>query len=262
MKLPTLLLCVCGLAAAPAHAAFAVLPSAFCALDGDPAIAARIDKLEAHVARKGKEDTEAIARVDELAHDFAAAGPKDRTAIVAAVADAVRSPRRRPDKQTFDDRLAKHGADALGDFGEPGWKGLADLLEDRELRKNLPLLEVLLEASGRTRAKKALPVLIDYVTRRDVPAIRGAARGLAHFADAEGALRKQGFEAAFKTLIYIHDELANEAVNAPSREQYWHDVGEPLVATLAALSKHEEAKVDGWQRWWNDNKNKDWDAAK
>ena len=83
-------------------------------------------------------------------------------------------------------------------------------------------------------------MLAEYVQRRDLPAVRGAARGLACFAAADGATRKLGFEPAFKTLIYVHDQLASQEHGVLGVEEYWYELETTLAATLSALAGRTE----------------------
>lgn len=231
--------------------------------DARPDIAALLKQFDALLDTHGKEDERASEVVGTLATEFAKCGPRDQSAIAKAAGRALRDPRPRPERKLHEDRLAMAAAKALGHMGDAGAKELVPALELKQFRVNGPLLEVTTEELGRTRAKIAIGPLLDMANTRSVHCMRGAANGIAHFAESDGATRKKLFEGLMKAMVSLSDEA--EATDTPSAyvaKEIFEGARDATYATLKGLTDASEPDIDAWRKWWNKNKNSSWERKK
>jgi hypothetical protein len=220
-----------------------------------------VTQLDEAVKRDGKEDTRAIEYVELLTAMYTRCAPDEREVIAQQIGRALRDPRKPQGKKGPECRLALASAAALGSMGEFGAKELLPALGLRHFEKNEPLLEETIAELGRTQAKEAIQPLMDMARVCSVYCVRGAARGMAHFAGADGATRKKLFEGLMKPMMSLADEVrsTNGPVGYPAKDTF-EGARDATYTTLSALSKHTEPlDIDGWQKWWNNDKNARWD---
>jgi hypothetical protein len=141
-----------------------------------PEITRLVTDLDAFVKKAGKEDARAIECVTQLGALYEKCNEKERTAIVKEVGRALRDPRRRPDKQSRECRLALASSAAHGSMGDAGAKELVPALDLKHFEINGPLIEEAIAAPGRTRAKAAVEPLLEMAGKRSLSCVRGASR--------------------------------------------------------------------------------------
>lgn len=229
-----------------------------------PEIAKLLADLDAAVDKHGKEDAKAIESVRLLSALYEKCGPKDRADLVPQIGRALRDPRPRPDKKSHEDKLAIAAARALGGMGDAGAKELAPALELKHFRINGPLIEETIAELGRTHAKAAVEPMLEMAGFRSAWCVRGAARGMVHWADADGATRKKLFEGLLKPMKSMADEARSDASGAGGMaKDTFEGARDASYAALEALSgTSEPVDIDVWLKWWNNHKNERWDAPK
>jgi hypothetical protein len=232
--------------------------------DERPEIGQVVEALERTLGCDGKRDEEAVRLATSLAEHYPRSGPKDRASIARVLGRALNDPRKKPrGEEPARDRLPREAADALGGMGEHGARELERALAGNAVRANPALHEEALAAFGRTRAKRAIELLIDRAGERDLASLRGAARGLRCFGDAEPATRKRAFEALFRALITLADEARSSSeAGAWIAKDLFEGARADGYAALETLSGTREADIDAWQRWWNKNKQRAWEKSK
>jgi len=229
-----------------------------------PEVSRLVTGLDAAVKRDGKEDEQALAIVGRLADMYEKCLPVERELIVKQIGRALRDPRQRPDKKSFEHRLAMASAQALGSMGDAGAKELAPALALEQFRVDGALIEETIAQLGRTRAKLATEHLLEMAGFRSVHFVRGAARGALHWGEADGATRKKIFEALLKPMQAMADEARSDGSEAGySAKQTFEGARDSVYEAFGVLSGGAEVRdIDAWLAWWNNNKNKSWDRKK
>ena len=238
--------------------------------DKRPEVASLIQEFERHVEKRGSEDPAAIANVAQLSTEFSKSGPKDKAGIVSTLAKAIESPRAQPKKGEYDDALALAAAKALGPMAPESVSPLTDALGQKETRHDLALQRQLLLALGRTREKDAVKPLTQNLVNPEFSLVAAAAEALGEFEGAKLELRREIFSALIKPLMSAKnamDDNANSATQAgggadSTYARRYDAIAAPIMGALHRISKHEETDPILWERWWNKNKNGDWDAKK
>ena len=228
--------------------------------DERPEVKALIEKLEGHVKQRGEEDEMAIAAVDELFREFAASGPKDRAAIVDALAgcfDAKRTKELEPDVP--DDRLYMACAVALRDMGPESVEPLIDLVGHKAHKKNLRLQRQVVLSLGKTKAPEAVKTLLGLLDHPEPEMQAAGAEALGEFGEAEEKRRKEIFEEILKVMMGQKGKVDTAPDDIEAAER-WNTISGPMIASLQRLTGHDERVPEEWQRWWNKNKKEDWDA--
>jgi hypothetical protein len=271
-----LIVCLCiassaslslGASAAPGAAATQGEKKAEAA-DKRPDLAATLDKLEKHVAKHGTEDTDAITMIGQLGGEFTKSGPHDKTAIVNALGKCIEAPRAEPKKGEFNNKLAIASADALGQMGPESVPTLIANIGQKNLRKDIQLQRQLLLSLGKTRDKDGIKTLTMNLENKDAPLVAAAAEGMGEFEDAKQDVRKDLFSAAIKALMAGKNakdaEQAGSGATAHTNiaTERYDVISAPLLKTLHRLSKHDESTPELWERWWNKNRQANWESSK
>lgn len=226
-------------------------------------IAALLKQFDALLDTHGKEDERAAEVTRTLADEFEKCGPRDQSAIAKATGRALRDPRPRPERKLHEDRLAMAAAKALGHMGDLGAKELVPALELKQFRTNDGLLEVTIEELGRTRAKIAIEPLLDMAATRRVACVRGAANGIAHFAEADGSTRKKLFEGLMRSMSSLSDEAtATDTPTALVAKEIFEGARDATYSTLKGLTDATVPDIDAWRTWWNKHKHASWERKK
>lgn len=238
------------------------------AADKRPEVAATLEKLEKHVEKHGNEDSDAITIIGQLGGEFTKSGPKDKSAIVNALNKCVEAQRAEPKKGEFNNKLAIAAADALGQMGPESVPTLIANIGQKNLRKDIQLQRQLLLSLGKTRDKEAIKTLTMNLENKDAPLVAAAAEGLGEFEDAKQDVRKELFSAAIKALMAGKNakdaEQAGSGATAHTTiaTERYDVISAPLLKTLHRLSKHDESTPELWERWWNKNRQANWDSTK
>lgn len=251
LTLPALLALATGLRQDPAADAPIV--------DERPELKAHFETLATHLKARGAEDDKAIAILDTLAQEFPKSGPKDRAAIVKEVAECfdVKRPKELQEGVP-DDRLYQAAAASLGLMGPESVKPLVGLIGDKNHRKNLRLQTNLALSLGKTKSPDGLKTLLALLENKDAEMQAAGAEALGNFAQADLDTRKKIFEELLKILMGQKTKKDDPAdFEAMDR---WNMISGPFIATMQKVTGLAETDPDLWQRWWNDNKKKDWGA--
>ncbi|HIF41003.1 MAG TPA: HEAT repeat domain-containing protein [Planctomycetes bacterium] len=226
--------------------------------DKRPEVKEILGRLKDHAtARLGKEDTEAVAVVDELLAEFPKSGLKDRASIAKGLSDCFKQ--KRPEKDgVFPNKLFIASAVAMGHMGPESAKLLQGWIGHKTHRKDLTLQRQLILALGKTKDVKSVKTLTDLITDKDPPIQGAAAEALGNFVHLKSKERKKIFEEILKTLTSARNSVDSDPLDTIARQAY-DAIAAPMITTLQDLSGHDERKPSEWRRWWNKNKKKDWD---
>ncbi len=251
---------ILGILAALALGAPALQQEGAQVVDERPEIKALLETLTGHLKARGEEDEQAIAVIDKLVQEFPASGPKDRAAVVDQLEGCFKVKRTKELQEGVpDDRLYQAAAVALGTMGPESVKVLSSLIGDKSHKKNKSLQTRLALALGRTKSLEGLKTLLSLLKHPDAEMQAAGAEALGNFFDADLETRKTVFEELLKILM---GQKAKKDLDPNDLEalERWNLISGPIIATLQKVTGHGETDPDQWQRWWNENKKKDWDA--
>jgi len=257
MSFPALFL---ALAPLPAPAPLPLPQEDVQVVDERPEVKALLDEIDTHVKAKGEKDGEAIGVLDKLVQEFPSSGPKDRLAIVKACSDCFDVKRTRElEEGVPDDRLYRAAAISLGEMGPESVKPLVALIGDKSHRKNQTLQIKLTLSLGKTKSPEGGKTLMALLKHKDAPMQAAGAEALAFYSDAPEETRKLAFEELLRTMM---DQKTRKDGNPADQEaqERWNIISGPIIETLQKLTGIGESDPDKWQRWWNDNKKKSWEA--
>jgi HEAT repeat protein len=226
--------------------------------DKRPEIEQKLSKLEGHMRKEGKQDTEAVAVIDELLQEFSKCGPKDRQAVVKTLSKSFEQRRMVPEGEALNNKLFIASAVALGKMGPESVDVLTTWIDHKNHRKDLALQYRLIKSLGETKDKRAIKLLKNLLLHKENALISAAAESLGEYAGADLETRKDAFEALLKTLMEAKGNKDSDTNNTIAREKY-DVIGAPIITSLGKLSKHDERVPEEWQKWWNKNKKDDWD---
>jgi hypothetical protein len=229
--------------------------------DARPEVAAKLEELAAHIKERGKADELAITTIDALKVEFQRSGPKDRAAIVKALAACFKATRKELEKGVPDDRLQFAAAEALGGMGPDSVKTLTELLGQKGLRSNLRLQARIAQSLGGTKDPRGLEPLLALLENKDKEMQVAGAAALTYFGESDLDTRKRVFEQALHILM---DQKSKKDADLNDFEAHdrWNAISGPLVTLLQRVARRIETDPDAWLRWWNKNKKADWDALK
>lgn len=259
MSLP--LLVALALAPSPLLAPRAPVQDEAPIVDERPEVKTQLDTLATHLKARGEKDPEAIGVIDGLVTEFPQSGPKDRAAIVKALAGCFDLKRTKELEEGIpDDRVYNAAAIALGTMGPESVKPLVALIGDKAHRKNLRLQQNLALSLGKTKSADGMKTLLGLLKHKDAPMQAAGADALANYFESALDTRKTIFEELLKTLM---DQYAKKEANVTDQEaqERWNVISGPIMQTLQKLSGVSETDPPKWQAWWNDNKKKDWAKA-
>ncbi len=225
--------------------------------DKRPEVKTTLKRLSDHAGKRGKEDAEAIAVLDELLVEFPESGPKDRASIVKGLSNCFKQKRLERDGK-IQNQMFIACAVALGEMGPESAEVLKTWIGHKTHRKDIPLQRQLILALGKTKHEKAIKTLTDLITDKTA-AIQGAtAEALGNYSFLKSKERKKIFEEILKTLTSVRNSVDSDPLDTIARQRY-DAIAAPMVTTLQTLSGHDERDPSGWRHWWNKNKRRDWD---
>jgi len=225
--------------------------------DERPEIKALLDELAGFLKAKGEKDPDAIGVIDKLTQEFPNCGPKDRAAVVKNLSDCfdVKRPKElEPDVP--DDRVYKAAATAMGTMGPESVKPLIALIGSKEHRKNSSLQQMIALSLGKTKNVEGLKSLLMLLKHKDAPMQAAGAQALANYFDAPVDTRKTIFEELLKTMM--DQKAKKDNVTDLEAQERWNVISGPIIETLQKVTGHGETDPELWQRWWNENKKKEW----
>lgn len=226
--------------------------------DKRPEIKEMISNLADHAKKRGKEDREAIAIIDQLLQEFPESGPKDRKSIVTGLDKCFKEKRQETEDGVPDNQLYMASALALGRMGPESVKPLIGWIGHKSHRKDLVLQRQLILSLGRTKDEDAVKPLTKLM-KDDKPLIQAAAaEALGEFDGAELKVRKEIFEELLKTMMAVRSIVDQNPAEIIERER-WNTISPSINTSLQRLSGIIEQDAHKWQSWWNNNKKRDWD---
>jgi hypothetical protein len=222
-------------------------------------IAEKLAQLKAHAGeRKGAEDREAIAVMEDLTKEFPDCGPKDRKAIVDGVSNTLKMKRKEDKEGKRDNKLFLAAAKALGQMGPDSVKAITGWIGHKAHKKDLPVQRELILALGRTKDEKSVKTLIDLLDHKDPTLQAAAAEALGNHVERDQKVRKQIFEEVMKIVTSAHNLVLQDVTDNIARERYDAIKGS-MITTMQLMSKQDIREPDKFRSWWNNNKKKNWD---
>jgi HEAT repeat protein len=227
-------------------------------------VLALCDRFDAHVARRGAEDAQAIEVLDLLLAEFPRSGPKDRAAIVKTVSGGLEA--RRSAEEVLEEDEAREKANnqlylacavGLGEMGPESVPELLGWIGHKRHRRDLELQRRLVLSLGKTRDPKGVRPLTDLLTHKDAVLVAAAAEALAQHENAPEETRKKIFAELLEVLMAAKGAMDSDVNDTIARERY-NTFSAAIVTSLGRLSGHDERDPDAWQRWWNKNKREEW----
>jgi len=226
--------------------------------DKRPVVEELLGKLDKHMKKEGKEDSEGVAVIDLLLQEFKLSGPKDRVSIVKMLGKCFEQVRRVNEGEPPNNKLFLASAVALGQMGPESVEVLSAWIDHKNHRKDLALQSRLVASLGATKDVRAVKTLQNLLNHKENALIRAAGEALGEFAQAPQETRKSGFEALLKTLMEAKGQRDSDPGNTIFRDKY-DVIGAALITSLGRLARHDERDPEKWQTWWNKNKKLDWD---
>lgn len=233
--------------------------------DERPEIAARLEKLDAHLEKRGKEDGQAVMVIRELGGEFGKSGPKDKAAIVKALAKCFDEKRLENKKGEVDVRVHLAAAEELGGMGPESTPALIAATKHKGFLKDGGLKIRIVLSLGQTHDKRAVPTLFEALKSPSGNLAGAAAQALSEFDFSDLEMRREIVEAMIKAYTTAKGLVDSSAPGTPENAQSAREYSVivlPFQTALARLTHHEEQGPDEWRRWWNNNKRADWDAKK
>jgi len=217
------------------------------------------DALDDHAgARRGAEDAEAIAVIDQLYQEFPNSGPRDRGSIVKAL-EKVFKERRRPNEDgSLNNRIFLAAATAMRDMGPESVRPLIKLIGHKDHDDDLALQRRVVLSLGSTQDEDAVDPLSDLLRHHHPTMQASAAEALGEFEELEQRERKDVFKGLLDAIMEVQSVVDTEPDNIVERERY-DTIAGPIITSLQRLSGHDARNPHEWQSWWNDNKREDWD---
>jgi hypothetical protein len=217
------------------------------------------------IAQRGKKDDDACKLIEQMLVKFGDCGPKDREALVAALAKSF-DQKRVPNEEEGEDpakvyKLYTTAVVAMSRMGPESVKPLQKLIGDRTHKANLDLLRRAILSLGKTKDAGSVQFLLDLRNHKDNVLVAAAAEALGEYGDLPLEKRKQIFEDLLKVLMALKVEVDGaQAGGTPDNDksERYQTISGPILGTLQRMSGHEEREPEKWQAWWNNNKKKKW----
>ena len=217
--------------------------------------------LKGHVSKRGKEDAQAMAIIDELLQEFPESGPKDRKDIVKGINGCLKVKRKNTKDDLIDNKLHKAAAISLGRMGPESVKELSKWIDHKSFMKDIDTRRSLILALGNTRDEDAVDPLVDLLPNHEPEVQAAAAEALGQFDFLDLKKRKQVFKKVLDVVTQVKNSLDVDQVDPIVRERY-DTIAGPMLTTLQLLSGHDARDPGNFRKWWNDNKKKNWDDGK
>ncbi|MDA1266970.1 MAG: HEAT repeat domain-containing protein [Planctomycetota bacterium] len=263
--LNTLLLTLGAISTAPAPAPVSLPAATVVLTQDDPKdlpdkrdeVKELVGTMKDHVKQRGKEDVEAIVVIDKLLGEFEKSGLKDRALIAKEVGSCLKENRKEIDG-VLDNKLFLAAGTALGDMGPESVKILTSWIGHKSHKKDLDLQATLIRSLGKTKDEKGVKPLLDLLSHHEALIQAAAAEALGNFVHLKEKERKVIFEDILQILTGVYNTWQADSQDIIARERY-DVIAASMVTTLQVLSGHDERQPPEWRRWWNKNKNENWD---
>jgi HEAT repeat protein len=226
--------------------------------DDRPEVKALAEQLLKHTKKRGEEDAQAAQLIERLATEFKRSGSSDKKIVITAITRAMRVRRPTARDGTRLRTLFLKGAEVLGRIGPDSVDALVRLATDRNHKDDGEVRVAILTALGKTKDKKAIKVLTKELDESQARVQAGAAEALGEFAHLKYKERKAIFEDLLKLLMSAQADHQSDPNGTASADR-WRRVPSPCQRSMAKLSGANAGSPNNWQRWWNKNKNRNWD---
>ena len=227
-------------------------------LDKRPEVKELCEALRGHSKKRGKEDREAVQKIDELLQEFGNSGPKDRAMIAKEVSKCLGQKRGEIEDGVFDNNLFLAAAVALGEMAPESTKLLIGWVDNKKHRRNLKLQRRIIRSLGITQDPDGIKVLDDMLQHHEDGIVGAAAEALGEYTELELKQRKKIFQTMLTILMGAKSAVDGDPTDVRARERY-DVIAAPIITSLQRLSGVDETVPEAWERWWNKNKKKDWD---
>lgn len=225
--------------------------------DGRKEVAAQISEMAKDTA--AKKDVEAREKMDGLLKEFPESGPKDKKAIADAIAKNLKLIRQPAQGSTEQPMLYIASVVALGQTAEFGAKHLQDAFENRDWKKDLDFRGKILRNLGTTKDAGSVDFLLNVLNSKDYSLIADAATALGNYNQAPEEARKKIVEKLQKHLNTAQGNAAdptNPAYNDLKKK--YETINPAMTETLQKLTGQSFREPREWEKWWNENKSKNW----
>lgn len=243
-----------------------LLPLSAVAMEGSPE--EPLAKLDGalKLVRDSKEDVrdkaieEVRTAVDQLTGGYKGYEEAQQKEVVKGIAKIFNT-RVYEDREGGDvsgDKIYLNAAAALSDMGDEGEKVLKKALDIKSLEKKPAVRETIVEALGKHRNEKNVDMFIKMLVDDDPKLVRGAVNALGEYHESDGKLRKKIAEALVKQYANTH----NLDLKEKGRNPVWRDrlttIEVPMNESLGKLTLQNLQSAPDWEKWFNDNRNKNW----
>lgn len=235
----------------------------------DPEVKAKLSEWQKLIKdRKGAKDAEAIQIIDGILTRYEKLHPKDKADFAKALYEPLKNPKVK--REAADCRLYKASVVALGKTGTQGSAYLKSAFNDKKRfgdKEWLSLRADMLKSLGKTKDLKHVKFLTDEALRNIHDSLMAAAgEALGEFAEADLKIRKEICKELIKKFVNIY-ENANANLDTGSTlrttwENRYKAVMDPWNTALKKLTKQHYRTPNDWQRFYNKNRDKNWDKLK
>ena len=219
--------------------------------------------------RKRGRDSEAHSRIDKFlkAYQAKTMHPKDQASVRKALQDCLLSPKVKRDPEHRG--LFNAAAIALGRMGPEASKSLVKAFGSPKFkgREWVAMRAVFLKSTGKTKDLKQVGFLVERASREhEDKLLQAAGEALGNFADADQKVRK----AIVKDLIKKFNEIDGQSrasldpgnSNVKRAKERLAAISRDWNQTLRRLTRQSLSSPTDWNRFYNKNKNKNWDKLK
>jgi len=228
----------------------------------DPLVAEQVKQFKSAIKdRKGARDAEATNLIDKFLAGYPRMHQKDQLSVRKALQDCLVGRVRRDEGNTT---LFVGAAAALGQMGADGAKILLKAYKSSKFKKQVTLRAVFVRNIGKTKDLAQVDFLLERAGRDPDDEIMKAAGGtLRNYADAKLSVRKNIVKELIKKFseVYGKSRASIDPGNAQvkrSKEQL-AAISRDWNQTLNALTRQSIHSPPEWQRFYNKNKNRNWD---
>lgn len=228
--------------------------------DKRPEVEKILEEFKSLTEKKGIADREAVEVIDtKIIPEFKHSGPKDRQAIVNALAKSFDLKRNEEKEGVPNTSLYIACSAALAEMAPESSKALMAAVDNKNLKKLMAVRQHLVKSLGKTKdTKEGLDFLVNLLQDKEATIVAAAAEALGNYGDVDQVLRKKAFEALLKIVNAAKDNKDANPTDGIARDRY-DAIASAIVTSLGKLSKYDERDPDKWRTWWNKNKGKNWD---
>ena len=228
-------------------------------------IAEQIEQFtEAYGDRKGTRDAEAQNLIDKMLQAYPKLEKKEQGKVRKALETCLLSGRvkRTPEQPG----LFAGAAGALGTMGGDGAKILQKAYKSTKFKSRdwVAMRAVFLKSMGKTKDERVIEFLLERAARDPEDAImRAAGEALFHYRESSLKVRKKIVKELIKKFAEVYGKakanLDPGDAQVKRSTQRLDAISKSWNTTLQALTKASHSTPPDWQRFYNKNKNANWD---